>query len=367
MKKLRIVSALLVAAGALSAPRLYSADASTNAPAAAKPAAGLDLFDSVVAKGKGLEIKRSQVDEAMINIRASAAAHGQTLPPEQVNLIEQQVLQRLIQVQLLMGRATDGDKALGQQAAASRFDNLRTNSPTPEAFTRQLKAIGTTPDELRHKMIEESTAESVLERELKINVTDDAVKKFYDDNPSKFEQPEMVRASHILLKTRDDAGTELSEDKKAAKHKLAEDLLKRARAGEDFAKMAEQYSEDTGSRDRGGEYTFPRGQMVPEFEAAAFSLKTNEVSDIVTTQFGYHIIKLSEKIPPRKLELAKVAPNIKEYLKQQQIKERQQEVQAYLEKIQKDASVAILDDQLKPQELPAGHPALPPASKPEKN
>ena len=81
-----------------------------------------------------------------------------------------------------------------------------------------------------------------------------------------------------------------------------EGLLKRARAGEDFAKLAKEYSEDPGSKDKGGEYKFPRGQMVPEFEAAAFSLGTNQVSDIVTTRFGYHIIKLSEKIPARKVE-----------------------------------------------------------------
>src|SRR5262249_36535838 len=150
--------------------------------------------------------------------------------------------------------------------------------------------------ELQSKMIEESTAQIVLERELKISVSDDEVKKFYDDNPSKFEQPEMVRASHILLSTRDpETNKDLPDEQKMAKRKKAEELLKRARAGEDFAKLARENSEDPGSKDRGGEYQFSRGQMVPEFETAAFSLKTNEVSEIVTTQYGYHIIKLSEK------------------------------------------------------------------------
>jgi len=373
MKLVSITSALLVAAAISLAPRGMSADAPTNAAASDKPAAksALSTSDALIAKGKGLEVKRSQLDDAMINIRASAAAHGQPLPPEQVPMIEQQVLQRIIQVQLLEDRATEADKAAGLRAATGRFESLRTNSPSVESFNRQLKAMGTTADELRHKMIQESTAEAVLERELNINVDDNTVKKFYDDNPTRFEQPEMVRASHILLKTSDDSG-ELSQDKKDAKHKQAEDLLKRARAGEDFAKLAQQYSEDPGSKDRGGEYTFPRGKMVPEFEAAAFSLKTNEVSDIVTTQFGYHIIKLSEKIPAKKMELAQVSPNIKEYLKQQQIQDRQREVQGFLDKLQKDANVAILDEQLKPQELPpaalpAGHPTVPPAKKTEKN
>src|SRR5262249_10782082 len=121
------------------------------------------------------------------------------------------------------------------------------------------------------------------------------------ETPSRFEVPEMVRASHILLSTRDPkSSAELSDEQKAAKRKKLEELLKRARDGEDFAKLAKENSEDPGSKDKGGEYTFPRGQMVPEFEGAAFSLKTNQVSDIITTSYGYHIIKLLDRIPAKK-------------------------------------------------------------------
>ncbi len=202
-------------------------------------------------------------------------------------------------------------------------------------------------------------AKSVLVRELKINVSDDAVKKFYDENPAQFEEPEMVRASHILLSTVDPkTGKELSDTQKAAKHKLAEDLLKRARAGEDFAKLAKEYSEDPGSKDNGGEYKFPRGQMVKEFETAAFGLKTNEVRDIVTTQFGYHIIKLSQKYPAHKVELAEVSTKIKDYLTQQAMKK---EAPAYLDGLKKQADVQILDDSLKPAvaESPVPGPSTP--------
>jgi len=137
---------------------------------------------------------------------------------------------------------------------------------------------------------------------------------------------------------------ELSDDKKAAKKKQMEDILKRAKAGEDFGKLAKEYSEDPGSKDNGGEYTFPRGQMVPEFEAAAFSLGTNQISEIITTQFGYHIIKLYEKIPAKKVELEKVAPDIKDYLTQQAL---QKQANDYVAKLRKDAGVEILDPKLK--------------------
>jgi peptidyl-prolyl cis-trans isomerase C len=341
------------------------ASAETNKPAA-KPEGKLnDLFgDDVVAKAKGFEIKRSQIDEAVIPMKSSAAARGQPIPAEQVNRLEQQVLDRLIQIQLLLSKATDADKAAGKVSRDKRYETIKTRSGSEEALVRNLKSVGMTTDELQAKMLEESIAESVLERELKINVTDEDVKKFYDDNPSKFEQPEMVRASHILLTTRDPKGTELSEEQKAAKRKKAEELLKRAKAGEDFAKLAKENSEDPGSKDNGGEYTFPRGKMVREFESAAFSLQTNQVSDIVTTEFGYHIIKLSEKIPAKKVELAKVSQEIKDFLKQQQT---QKQLPDYMKTLKKDADLQILDAKLKMPEidalaLPTAPATAPPAT-----
>jgi peptidyl-prolyl cis-trans isomerase C len=329
-----------------------------TAPSATKAPKPSDLFpDAVVAKGKGVEVKRSQLDDAMVSIKSTFASRGQDFPPDEMRRLEQQVLERLIQIQILLMKATDGDKAAGKDTCSNRMEAIRTRAGSEEMLNRQLKSVGTTQDQLKTKMTEESTAQIVLEREMKISVSEDEVKKFYNDNPSKFEQPEMVRASHILLVTVDpQTNKELSADEKAAKRKKAEDLLKRARAGEDFAKLAKENSEDPGSKDKGGEYQFARGQMVPEFEAAAFSLKPNEVSEIVTTQYGYHIIKLSEKIPAKKVELAKVSNELKDYLKQQQMQQRQQELQKYLEKIKKEASVEVLDEGLKTTDNAAAEP-----------
>jgi peptidyl-prolyl cis-trans isomerase C len=315
----------------------------TNTPSASKTG---DLFPDVpIVKAKGFEVKRSQLDDAVTSIKSTAVARGQSIPPDQLVMMEQQVLERLIQIQLLLTKATDADRTKGQETATKRFENVKTRAGSPEDLARQLKSVGMTPEHLRNKMVEEATAEAVLERDLKIEVTDNDVKKFYDENPARFEQPEMVRASHILLGTKDPStGGELSDSKKEAKRKLMEDILKRARAGEDFAELAKQYTEDPGSKERGGEYTFPRGKMVPEFEAAAFSMKTNQVSEIITTQFGYHIIKLSEKLPAKKLELAKVSQDIKDYLKGQAVSKQ---LPDYMEKAKKDAQVQILDPKLK--------------------
>jgi parvulin-like peptidyl-prolyl isomerase len=282
-------------------------------------------------------------------------------------MVDQQVLDQLIQVQLLQAKSTVADKAAGKALAEKRFEEAKTRLGSEEALNRQLKLMGTTREEVLAEWTDSATAESVLKRELKVNITDEDAKKFYEDNPARFEQPEMVRASHILLMTTDPkTNTELTEAQKAAKRKQMEGLLKRARAGEDFAALAKEFSEDPGSKDKGGEYKFPKGQMVPEFDAAAFSLNTNQVSDIVTTKFGFHIIKLSEKIPAQKVEYAKASSDIKDGLTQQAL---QKQFPEYLAKLKKEAGVEILDEKLTPKEtadapgLPAGHPPVKPGAK----
>ena len=355
-------SIILLCAAWLLAQQVPAADTSTG-PAPATPAVkpSEQSADAVIAKGKGVEVKRSQLDEAVQSFKASATAQGRTMPPEQMAMVEPGLLDRLIQNQILISKATDAEKAKAREDATGRIQEAKTNAPSEEAFNSQLKTMGMTEDKLVKTMAEEGTAEAVIVRELKINTTDADARKFYDDtnNTAKFEQPETVRASHILLMTQDPkTGQELPQADKDAKRKTMEGLLKRARAGEDFAKLAKEFSEDPGSKDKGGEYTFPRGQMVPEFESTAFALKTNEVSDIVTTKYGYHIIKLSEHTPAQKVAFDKVAPRIKNYLTQQELAKLAPE---YIARVRKEAQVEILDDKLKRQEtpegaLPAGHP-----------
>jgi len=337
-----IFAAALMAA-LVSPPASHAATTNTSGLASL-------LSDPVVAKGKGIEIKRSQVDAALIGVKAGLNAQGRAVSPDQLLQFERQVLNDIIGLQILLSKATEADRTKGKELFQKGMDRLKKdNKLTDEEFDQKLssslKVQGITRADWDKQRLDQATAGAVLERELKVNITDDDVKKFYEENPAKFEQPEMVRASHILIGTKDQASnTDLSEEQKKVKLKLAEDIRKRAVAGEDFAKLAKEYSDDPGSKDKGGEYTFPRGQMVPEFEAAAFSLGTNQVSDIVTTQFGYHIIKTSEKFPAKKLELAKVSDDLKEGLKTQEL---QKQLPDYLEKAQKESNIEILDARLK--------------------
>jgi peptidyl-prolyl cis-trans isomerase D len=143
----------------------------------------------------------------------------------------------------------------------------------------------------------------------KMTVNPQEVDARYRENAAQYATPEQVRASHILFKTE-------GKDE-AAVRKTAEGVLARAKAGGDFAALARQYSEDS-SKDQGGDLNFfSKGAMVPEFEAAAWALSPGQVSDLVKSQFGFHIIKVAEKRAATTRTLDQVRPQIEEQLREE--------------------------------------------------
>jgi parvulin-like peptidyl-prolyl isomerase len=379
--KLVFPAAVAVALFALPCVNAASANAATNALASTttngnSQAAMTALFgDPVIAKSKGFEIKRSELDEVMMGIKSTAAARGQTIPPGQLTQIEGKLLGQLIQIQLLLQKTTDADKSNGVQRTDLQMKALLERFGSQEAFERQMKAAGMTAADLHSKIVQKLTAEAVLIRELNVTVTDAEVKQFYDDtnNSADFEQPEMVTVRNIILMTIDPVtGAPLSADQQQAKRKQIDDILKRIRGGADFAALAKQYSEDPNSKDN-NKMTLVRGNpgIPPEVEAAAFSLTNNQISDVITATIGYGIIKLLDKTPAKKLALTDkvplsdmtVAAKIKDYLTQQKTEKL---APAYLEKLRKAADVQILDADLKAAETAAAAAANAPDATPEK-
>ena len=144
-------------------------------------------------------------------------------------------------------------------------------------------------------------------------VSDADAKAFYDQNPTLFDAGERVRASHILLRVPEGAAPGI----KKAQRAKAEAALARVRKGEDFAAVARQVSEDPGSAPRGGDLgAFGKGQMVPAFEQAAFALPAGQVSGLVESPFGFHVIKVQERLPAGKVPFDPVKEQIKGHLAQ---------------------------------------------------
>lgn len=295
--------------------------------------------DDVVARSKAFEVKQSQVDQAFIAYQANLAARQQTIPENQRVGIESNLLSRLVVTQILLGKANADDKARAKETRDKLMAKTLKSFPSEDLFIQQLRGSGLTREQFSQQILEQATCEVVIERELKGNITvsDGDVKKFFDENPARFEQPEMVRASHVLISALDmETRQPLTSEQKREKEVLAKRLRDRAVKGENFSALVREFSEDPGAKNNDGEYTFARGQMVKPFETAAFSLQTNQVSDVVESQLGFHIIKLAEKIPAKKLELEAVKTNIREGLIQREL---QLQLPDYFQKLIKAAGV----------------------------
>ena len=343
MKIKMLMSAALIA-GVISARATSGAvSPMTNSTSDAVKA----LFgDPVVVKAKSFSIKRSEIDELFSTMKARAAEQGQIVPPEGELLI----MNQLVTIQLLLQKATDADRAAGKASSDAQFEKVLKSFPSPEAFARQLKAANTTEAELRAKATQEATATAALKRELGINITDDAAKEYYAANPAKFEEPEKVHVQHILLFTVDPTSRPLAPlptNTVAAKRKLADDIQKRAAAGEDFAKLAQQYSEDPGSKDKGGdipEFIRDNPTIAPEFVAAAFALPKDKVSDVITVSYGLHIVKSLGKIAARKVPYSECAAELKDGLAGMKLREAAPD---YIKKLRTDNDVQVVDERLK--------------------
>src|SRR6266550_2897780 len=151
------------------------------------------------------------------------------------------------------------------------------------------------------------------------------VERAYNDNLEQYSTPEQVRASHILLKTE-------GKDDAAVKAK-AEDVLKQAKAGADFGELAKKYSEDEGSAKNGGDLDyFGHGKMVAEFDAAAFTMQPGQISDLVKSQFGYHIIKVTDKKAGTVRTLADMRQQLTDQLSYERAQTQAADLSARLEK-----------------------------------
>ncbi len=171
----------------------------------------------------------------------------------------------------------------------------------------------------------------------KVEVTDADVKKYYDEHPESFRVPEMIKARHILISMTVPGKTPEETVQKA--NERAAEALKRIRAGEDFAKVASEVSDDVPTKANGGDLGFfGKGKMVKEFEDVAFSLKKGQVSEVVKTVFGLHIIKVDDRVEE------KIQPfeNVKNQLTPRVLYEAQQKaVEQFRAKALKDAGVEI--------------------------
>jgi peptidyl-prolyl cis-trans isomerase C len=284
----------------------------------------------VVAKVNDEEILQSDVDDVMaifVMPQFQAQNPGQELPAEQKTQIEANIVNQLVTEKLLLQAAAKENITADDTLIAQRLEQVK--AQRPDIAEDQLKAL----------LEKDFIIQQLIQQEVmaKIEIPDEEVRKYYDEQKDQFSEPEQVQASHILIQVAQDA---TQEDKDAAKKKI-EDVLVLAQEGKDFAELAKEYSEGPSKTNGGDLGFFPKGAMVKPFEEVVFALeKEGDISGIVETQFGYHIIKLTGKKAAREVSFEEVKDQLKQGLLQQK---QQSEAMVWVEGLKSGATIELMN------------------------
>ena len=302
-------------------------------PEPAKPVPA--QLPEVLAHVNGEDVKKPEFDRA---VTALEARNGGPVPAEQRDRILRDVLDQIVSYKLLIQESRARKVAAEDAEVDARMKEIQAQFPSEDAFKQMLTSRKTTIEQVRSDVRQDITVQKLIEAEVapKAAVKPEQVTDFYAKNPDQFKQPERVRASHILISVPKGADAAA----KAAARTKAEGILKDVKAGKDFAALAKEHSQDPGSGQNGGDLGFfQQGQMVGPFNDVAFKLPPGTVSDLVETEFGFHIIKVAEKQAPRAVPLDEVRPQLEQYLERQN---REQQTDAFIDGLKMKGKVEIL-------------------------
>ncbi len=335
--KLRVTNLLLTIVCTIAITAGIAAAAEQTATKPAEESAAPQTQTGPVATVNGVEIPLLDLERATKTMIAKSQIPFQAMTPDLSKQFKEAALNQLIGAELLYQEGKKHPvKDLDKQVDA-QIEEYKKKIPGKEEFDKALKDAGITMDELRALTAKEVIVSNLVDSELngKANVSDDEAKKFYDENKDKFVTPESIRASHILIGVDQKAS---AADKKKAREK-AESILKELKEGKDFATLAKKYSTCPSSAQGGDLGYFGKGQMVKPFEDAAMALKPGEISDVVETQFGYHIIKLTDRKPATTVTFNEAKDKIIAYLKRQKM---QKLIGDYVDGLKKHAKIEVL-------------------------
>ncbi len=355
-----LISLCGMSSGAGAQNNQPQSDDQTNSPSPATPAKSSGN-DGVAVTVNGKAIMENEVEtqvEAQLQSITNRMGGTQKVDSQQLKqlqmyreILKPQILDKMI-ADLLLENALKKEKV---QVADADLDTaleemvqqtLTGNSLTREQLNSQLKARGTSLQDYLTKIkanpefVESIRMKKFIETGFakELAVTEKDIKDHYQKNlKTQYSQPEMVRASHILASVLDETRKPKSDEEKIkAKQKIEEVQKELKNPGADFAELAKKYS-DCPSKNRGGDLNFfKREGMVAPFSAAAFSMKTGQISDVVETKFGYHIIKVTDRKETKSFSLDEVKDKIRLELKSRKI---QQVTQKYISDLKENAKI----------------------------
>ncbi len=306
-------------------------------PEDTQPGTRIGTVDSndAVATVDGVGISREKFENAVEQTRQSFQMQGQMIPETDLEEFRAEILDQMIAEELIYQEALKQGLEVSDEAVESQFQQIRDQFGTDEAWQQALDANNTSEAELREQIRRNDLIQRVISNAVEetVEVTEAEIREFYDDNPEFFDQGQQVTARHIIITTQG-----MSDEEVAQARERIESIREELLAGADFAELAREHSED-GSAQQGGDLgTFGPGQMVPEFEQAAFGLEEGEISEVVRTQFGFHIIQVTERMDSGMIAIEDVSQSIELYLGQVRQADALEE---YVDRLREEADIVI--------------------------
>lgn len=290
------------------------------------------------ARVNGVTISRVELDKSYNAYTQQRGMDTQMITnPQRYKMVQREVLDKLIARELLWQEAQQKNVVVTDEEVERALSRALNNFPSEDEFKLRLAQIGYTEHEYREVLRRQLSVRELIQKDIArgVSVADDEIHDYYQSNPEQFKRPEQIRARHTLVKVELGADEAVREEAK----RKAETILKKAKGGADFAELAKKYSEGPSAPKGGDLGFFSRGQMVKPFEEAAFSLKAGEVSGVVQTIYGYHIIKVEEKKEPQIVAEMDVQEQIRQFLYSGKV---QNAVQQRVDNLRQQAKVEIL-------------------------
>jgi len=283
----------------------------------------------------GVVIQEEEVNRGLLyQQQRMLATTGQMIKPEMMPEARKMVLENLIDRELLYQQSRKKGISIKDAEVNEQLDRLKKQYPNEQAFKDSMAEDHLNEDTVKSRIKMNLAVQQFVEKEFegKVQVTEAEAKAFYDAHPEYFTEPETIRASGILIKV--DVKSDAAKKEEA--RKKMEDIQKKVKKGEDFAILAKDFSQDASAAQGGDLGTIPRGRMPKALDDAAFSLKPGEVSNVLETELGFHLIKVHEKKPEKVVPFKEVEDKIRQHLSNQKLK---QMVDEHLNEVKKTAKI----------------------------